>query len=705
MDAADRAVNIQNSDGDSGSAYEESSSDADVNSQDERPSNSRLSSQKQRGRSRSVKAGDRIQHGDEPDSSLGSGASPQADLDIDVVDAVEWAAKFQAPHSPGDIKSPTRHTAGAQSKRKADLPPSEIRAKRLKAFYSNEYRELLNAEIHEATARNGPYDYASVPRSQIGSSIWTGPEKNAFFSALSRLGRHDVQGIASQVESKSEVEVQEYIQVLCQGLKGKENEQQRHLDFTELSAAFEISDECCGLLERAGDVLASRQECSEEQKENAKWGDFWLLTTEVSKSIERQRRDDGGEGIEKQLPAANLFNLKNWLELSQGVFMNPGESRRGENWQTFAEPGEAPAIRATAFEDLHSLAVSITKRIISATLFCAMSRRRATNSIRAKRAEVNRDDVEAAVRMLDLKESSEEFWIGSARRLHLKVFDEDEDTGKRTNLTYDEMETTLRQEIRRRSRSRSRSFAPPESSRPTSSVGTEADREGLTNSSSGSEPLEEQDSDSMSDSSLEDEDFKEESDGDGHSRSSRLAKRKEKKAEQTRETELAEDAYLAVFDNAADQMEEERLWALLGQTAPFDIKPEPLAILDRPKNRRKEEVEVDWRDNIEYWSPWETLETLVPEESFVKNRKRGRSAGVGGKKAKRGRSDTATSYLGDEDEDSELLSVESEGSVHSGIEEQESPPYRGEEDGGSSEEYEEAEDALNEDDDTLDIPS
>jgi RNA polymerase I-specific transcription initiation factor RRN5 len=622
----DIGFDIQHVDEDSGSAYEEPSSDADPSSsQDDRPLESRPPSttpKRERGRSRSRKARNRT--GEQGDSPTEQSTSPQTDHSIRA-SALQWAAEFKEPQSPGDIKSPTRHAAGTQSKRKAERPCSEIRAKRLKGFYNNDYRELLNAEIHEVAARAVPNEYKSLPKGQIGSSIWTGEEKDTFFSELSKLGRHNALRIALRIGSKSEFEVQEYIHVLQQGMREKEHVRQPLYSLTDLPAAFEISKECCGALERTADVLSSRQECLEEEKERAKWGDFWLLTTDICKSIEKQRKEDGDENIENSLSAVHLLDPRHWLELSQRIFMNSTDPRE-DNWQLLAEEGESPAIRATAFDDFQSLAVSISKRLISTTLFCTMSRRRATHSAGAKNAEVNLDDVEAALRILGLKENSHEFWIGSARRCHLNVYDIDEDTGREIDLTYDEVETALRR-TRRVPRSRSRSMSrQPLSRLPVSSVDDGTDRDNPADSISESPQTDSdcvygQESDLISQPSLED-DASDLSEGQVITRNSRLEEAMKMKAEEIKESRRVQEAYIEAFDREANKMEEERLWRLLRQTPPVEIKLEPLQMPDRLKHSKSDVGGVDWKDNMEYWSSWETLQTPIPEEMFVSNRKK-----------------------------------------------------------------------------------
>ena len=609
---------------DSGSAYEEPSSDADLSpSQDELSRASRASSttSRLRGRSRSKKPTGRS--GDDGDLNYERSSNPQLE-EKNSDDALQEATTSKGSGWPANIKLPTRPGTSSRSKRKAERPASQTRTKRLKGVYNNGYRELLNTVILDVASGDIHDEDPPLPGSQIGSSVWTRKEKGAFFKSLSRLGRHDSREISLRIGTKSELEVQEYLQLLRQGMEDRSDVRQLHLGITDIPAAFEISEECESLLEMAGDALATRQEHVEEEQEQAIWGDFWLLTTDTCALIEWQRKEQDEGNAEKPLPAASLFDLKIWLELSQKIFMNSGEPQEANNWESISEHGDAPAIRATAFEDFHALAISITKRLISTALFCAMSRRRATHSISTKHAEVNDDDVEAAIRILGLKDSSLEFWVGSARRHSLNVVDFDEDSGHEFELTYDEVETNLRQTSRRsRSRSLSISHQPGFSKSAPNSVNAGTDRDVPTDSMAESletdnDSLHNIESDLLSDSSLDDGEATNLSEGQARSRSARRQEARERQAEARR----AQEAYIEAYDHDASQVEENRLLELVGPPSPTEIKLEPTEVPDRPTMSRLRAADVDWRDKMEYWSPWEVLHSPVPEEDFGKNRKR-----------------------------------------------------------------------------------
>jgi hypothetical protein len=85
---------------------------------------------------------------------------------------------------------------------------------------------------------------------------------------------------------------------------------------------------------------------------------------------------------------------------------------------------------------------------------------------------------------------------------------------------------------------------------------------------------------------------------------------------------LAQEAYAEATDTQASQLEESRLWALLNQTPPFEIKLEPVDE-EKPKPVRQEvDTQENWRDYLEFRNQWETLETPVPEDAFERNRRR-----------------------------------------------------------------------------------
>ncbi|KAM0431808.1 hypothetical protein ACHAPT_005058 [Fusarium lateritium] len=319
-----------------------------------------------------------------------------------------------------------------------DLTPRAF--KRHKGVLNTDYLDLLNSEIEDAAQRVCIVD-EEVPldASQIGLTTWSALEKKLFFEALARLGQGDLPGIASRVGTKSEVEVNHYLRVLQRAQLLRQREVRRSaIDFPEHPAAVELSQQCCHALDEAADAISVRQERKEEQREESKWGECWDVTPRIARQV------DSGENPEGQdLPFSTLFNLHNWLRLSERIFMN--SSIPSENWNFI--DNNPPSMWATTFEDFHSLAVSITRRLVQTTIFLSMSRIRAKKDVIPSTREIIRvQDVETAVASLGMKPNSQKFWNKCARRLRLEVYHEPPDRDEEAEqepLSYDEIESAL----------------------------------------------------------------------------------------------------------------------------------------------------------------------------------------------------------------------------------------------------------------------
>jgi RNA polymerase I-specific transcription initiation factor RRN5 len=155
---------------------------------------------------------------------------------------IAWSAQFKAPLLSGDTGTPSRKATHANSvaKRKSQRESySKGKAKRLKPYYSDEYRMLLNENIEDAATGVLEEDFPPLNASQIGSSFWTVADKDIFFSALARLGRDDIRGISARVGTKSEVEVHEYILLLNQGLGERQSKCTGIIESVEFHAALD----------------------------------------------------------------------------------------------------------------------------------------------------------------------------------------------------------------------------------------------------------------------------------------------------------------------------------------------------------------------------------------------------------------------------------------------------------------------------------
>ncbi|KAK7981905.1 hypothetical protein PG996_009592 [Apiospora saccharicola] len=350
----------------------------------------------------------------------------------------------------------TPQYAQSPRKRRATNQETNVPLKRMRNAFNAGYLDLLNQDISDAAAaaavsQSKTNSRLALEPSQIGAVYWRAPEKEAFFSALGRLGRDDHAGIAARIGSKSPLEVAQFVTLLSERDKARKDDRaswREALRPVGITAAAEISHECCVALDGVADDLSVRQEAHEQALEEKRWGvEHWLITQSLvgagaghpadatATATTTTRKLEGELG-----PFANLFVLPNWLRLSERVFMNSTVPEC--NWRHVSE--EPPAIRATALSDFHELARSVTRRLVATTLFMSESRikaRRAPAS-RAKQA-VKARDVQAAVESLNLKSNSHNFWARAARRLRLDVQGDDDsqtDDESRASSSSDEDE-------------------------------------------------------------------------------------------------------------------------------------------------------------------------------------------------------------------------------------------------------------------------
>lgn len=312
--------------------------------------------------------------------------------------------------------------------------------KRQRGMLNMDYLDLLNQEIEDAAQRVCLDDDDNLPSSHLGLTSWSGLEKRLFFEAVARMGRDNLEGIATRIGSKSVVEIKQYLVLLEQEKQVRSLSDSRTvLEMASYPAAVELSQSCCRALEETADTISVKQERREQQREEKKWGDVWDLTPDIASRLEK---GDAQllEGI--KFPSAAFFDVPQWLRLSQEIFMN--SSIPSENCAYLDEA--PPSIWATTLEDFYSLVVSFTRRLIQTTIFASMSRIRDAQNYRAgaMRNVIRRKDVQAAAKLLNLSPNSNEFWVRSARRLRLNVYDDSAgQTEETTSLTYEEVESLL----------------------------------------------------------------------------------------------------------------------------------------------------------------------------------------------------------------------------------------------------------------------
>lgn len=497
---------------------------------------------------------------------------------------------------------------GASLKRSRTRSGSRRDIQRRRRNYSEQHRLLLNDAINHAADPNlaAREEEQSYHSSQVGYSFWSASEKSKLFSALDRHGRSDVRKIADATGTKSVLEVDGYLNLLDRALKEQHAEHRRStlLRYADIPAVYEVSTECCKALEAAADGLQIYQGSYEDNVERSRHGRYWRLTQDLAWEIEDTRiNPDDDDDLENSPeeedphfqalePAATLFDLPMWLELSERIFMNrplgPSSSDEADDgsprhWLDITQDvSDTPAIFATAFSNFYNLAVSITKRIVSTTLFHTMSRLRTTDFSNPNRIEqVTKQDIRTAVDILGLKHSSDDFWVGAARRLGLHIYDAVNRSNRPVQrkhklgprLSYDEIEQMLK--------------APW-------SVWKKHHRTHVKTLLSEMNPPEQNlDDPELSDTDLAIVPLPERTTSD------ELAAQHEDEAE--------------MLDTAASAQEEARLWTeLLERPVPEEcqrqIQSEEPARDSAPRprvQRKRAEDFVDWRECTDYCAPWE----------------------------------------------------------------------------------------------------
>ena len=525
----------------------------------------------------------------------------------------------------GDSESSPSSLQGANSsrsrpkRRRVESYASDLQARvnRLKPFYSDKYRVLFNSTVGDIASR-GFSEVVPLPPNQVGVTIWSSEEKATFFLVLARRGRHDIKGIAADIGSKSESEVYTYLELL-QNATAEQNahvHRKQLLRIDDMEPALEVSQQCCAALDLAAEAISVLQHKGEERTERQEHASLSLLTPTVAQWANRSLHagEEGEQEVLQTLPAATLLNLRSFLTLSKRVFMNSSVTEN--NWRTYAERRQSPSITYTAFSDTHTLAISLTRKLIQSSLFFAMSRIRAmgTSGSYSPKQHVKARDVTTALNVLGMEANGRKTWIGTARKCRLRVYENvrhQKAQGKR--YSYDEVEVILSKEnLGSRGRYRSRSAGNEDVSQPPTDKSNAPSAEDVPEASSSSSPdhsLTDKSGYSLSDDSASSKDLPSSSSSTQGSTQQRL--------------EHAEDAYLEASDQKASKEEEKRLWEILGEdpSTKMDIEPTDLPSVPRRANREKL---VDWTTWIDYSAEWENFETPVAASSFTENRRLGR---------------------------------------------------------------------------------
>ena len=393
---------------------------------------------------------------------------------------------------------------------------------------------------------------------RIELSYWTVREKEAFFIALERKGRHDIKAISRLVISKSETEVRSFILSLQNGCAEASRTADRFAltGGADIPSASEVGERCERALESAADALAQRQLTVEEAIERKRHGDWWLLNAETIVDL-----DEAFSPNERVVSAMELLNIRKMVDLSSKFFMNSAE--KDGNWRTFDQDDAGPALYCTALLDFYNLVVGITKRAISSAIFLAMSRHKLSHTDLGRNTEfmVKHRDVQAACELLGLETDRRKRWIGLARRCNLAVYQEPLVSAQ--SLPYEEVEQILTDEGDPR-------YAITDN--PQSHDEVQADLGNIALLHDGRYQVDED-----------------------------------------------EDKQMETLDAAQSREDEDRLWNILGQEDIHQVRIKDEPGLDKPRLCRQSSGEPmdNWSDKIKYRADWQLPNGSPFKEEFL----------------------------------------------------------------------------------------
>ncbi|KAF2684242.1 hypothetical protein K458DRAFT_404515 [Lentithecium fluviatile CBS 122367] len=561
---------------------------------------------------------------------------------------------------------PVSATPFSPRKRRRSSSPHSSRARKrhLDGKYSDAYRILYNDAVTAAASRFVADGAHQLNGSRIGVSRWSADEKSAFFAALDRLGRDDVPGIAHAVGTKSTLETRQFL-LLIQQAHSESDSRRRNarVALQDIPAALEVGVECGDRLASAGDALAWYQERFEAKQEQERYGKYWLITPEVANDIEEAivapkstRSSPGNENADEkshvieeeqdppvlqEIPEAKLLDPSVFLDLSKHYFMNPSPTviYPWPHWSELtSELAAEPSIYRSAFKDLHTLVVSLARRLVQTVIIQATARMRSQGR-RVKKGVspfVKRRDVLTTLDILGLSRNSSERWRGMARRCGLRVtrgvrraggrglkrtvevsWDEVERRLQTTNILDDALSTdaetagltseTDEDNFKARAVRGGTPLPTVRPSAPSDSEENEDPHAPLGEDDDSDSDLCQPPDDEASDASMLDETLTD--------------------AEPPLDTSEGELDAVEAFDQTASREEERKLLNLLGDTPSMeDDVPKPKAETEEPEARHKlrrhnHDLADDWRSWTQYRATWEELRTPVPHSSFLANKK------------------------------------------------------------------------------------
>ncbi|CAK4033867.1 Hypothetical predicted protein [Lecanosticta acicola] len=517
----------------------------------------------------------------------------------------------------GDVPADTQDAPDSPS-------GSPSRSRKRNTGVSKEYLSLLNGIIQDVNTKKIS-SRLPVSSSQIGATFWNASEKETLLNQLELHGAGDqvLSLLSEALPNKSESEIQKYLALLKKHSTEDMKNPNSGFALETVPAAFEISSECESKLDLAAEQVSARVYNEDAQAARDEYGEDWLIDEGIAEELEGRfeqqtppdaKLDDsdlestasGAHTMLDSSAAVEALRPASFLALSRSLFMNNSEDPE-LNWQNLdaiSEEVDAPALFRSALEDFYNLTVNITRRLVQATMFQAMTRLRAADSSRVDWtpvAVVREIDVRTAADFLDMKTNSKEYWRNAARRNKVLVFSDskkyaDGRPGAKAGrqLTYDEVDAELGAEPA----SSATAVVEPEI--------TESDIDELM-----------EDDDLLTDDPDEPHELTDEAtDPTGSSTRPSPGTSKRKRASSPGNFIRIEERYLDALDKNASGEEEKRLSDLLR----LDVQPDPshpLPMPERPGKPPESELSrTHWRDRTEYEAEWEQPSGTVDPEMF-----------------------------------------------------------------------------------------
>lgn len=218
--------------------------------------------------------------------------SSASDYEYKAADSSPSSSDQEAhPRASPPSRRQSRTPMTPRKRRRLDsIDPSRARNYYFEGRYNDAYRELYNAHVHSAATRIEPHDGVHPYTSQIGASTWSSDEKARLFAALERLGKDDAPGIARAVATKSIPETRQLL-LLLHDAAAKQGDV--HVTLRDVPAAIEVGAQCDGQLDMLAEALAWYQEMHEASQEQAKYGEYWLITTDLASQVEIALASEG----------------------------------------------------------------------------------------------------------------------------------------------------------------------------------------------------------------------------------------------------------------------------------------------------------------------------------------------------------------------------------------------------------------------------